>query len=487
MSEYKRSRRSFLKGVGAAALALPCFRLLQRSAIGDPGTPPLRFAAIVHEHGRAIEFWRPGDGFNISYKNSSLQPFDDVAMFGRSLREKLLVIEGLDMLPEIGHNKEPALLSGSRLHVTHQAYTSPECETIDQFLAVANQFGSQTAFSSLYYSRSFRLVFGKGGVEMNPHLSPLDMYNEVFGRFTAPAQNVTAALAKGKSSLDYINGSLKRLQSRLAAPERVVLDQHLTALRQIERRLTSSAVSCALPEAPNPALMPVGLENLDRGTLFNRLALDIVGEAFACDLTRFAVVCLQVPGEPDDPAEQISATEQDPGVARFDLRDVHQYVAHEYDQSYKFAHFGGRGRFNDSFGVPSRDRQIRLARLTKYYMQHVAGFAARLDERGLLDSSIVVTASDFGDPGVHECMSLPVVMLGGGNGFFKRGQHVKLPGSALDEWDRMGFKKSPGNFMPINRLWVSVAQAFGVQTETFGMTDDPALMRGALTQIHASA
>ena len=105
MTRRNSTRRSFLRAVGSAFAAVPAsvplYRLLEghvAKAYGE--TLPLRFVGIYHPHGVAAEHFvmRSTDTattFDLKFANSSLTPFDDAATYGKSFKDRLLLIEGL--------------------------------------------------------------------------------------------------------------------------------------------------------------------------------------------------------------------------------------------------------------------------------------------------------------------------------------------------------------------------------------------------------
>ena len=82
---------------------------------------PVSALAAYHPHGIAAEYWalRGSDSetsFDVGYDGCSLQPFDDAATYGKSFKDKLLVIEGLDHLSNAnGHDSAGTILTGSRI------------------------------------------------------------------------------------------------------------------------------------------------------------------------------------------------------------------------------------------------------------------------------------------------------------------------------------------------------------------------------------
>ena len=148
-------------------------------------------------------------------------------------------------------------------------------------------------------------VFGAGGVPLDSIANPQWLFTSLFTNFMPPAQqNAQAAadaLARGKSTLDFVSSSLTSLQNRLAAPEKALLDQHLTAIRQIENRLTAGPQTCSsIPTEPTS-------NSTSNGDYVNSTIIQIFAQAFACDITRFVQMVLA------DPVV-IGSSAQDPGV-----------------------------------------------------------------------------------------------------------------------------------------------------------------------------
>src|SRR4051812_1765999 len=138
MKRLSPTRRAFLRAMGAGMAALPFSRLLENSVAQAAGeTLPLKFITIYHPHGLSAEFWamKGSDtetAFDIAYQDCSLQPFDDAATYGKSFKDKLLVIEGIDHLSNAnGHDSAGTILTGSTISDKRPANSS-----LDQYLAV---------------------------------------------------------------------------------------------------------------------------------------------------------------------------------------------------------------------------------------------------------------------------------------------------------------------------------------------------------------
>lgn len=462
---YESSRRTFLRALGAACVTMPFARLLERSALGDAASgPPLRFVAIRHNHGRPVEFWRPTAGFGIAGTNQSLQPFDDATTYGTSFKNKLIVLDGIDNVVANesnsgGHASTPCMWTGSIATSSGGA----KCESLETYLGVTKGLGNGTLFPTILYGTD---GYGANGVELNAISDPQWLFMTLFANYkpnpTMDAQAQMDAIARGKSTLDFVTGSLTSLQGRLASAEKAKLDQHLTAIRQIENRLTAVQPTCSsIPSMP-------ATSDVTNGDYVNTTVLPMLAEAIACDLTRFIQVTLSDPGSP------IASSTQDPGVnpplplawpakgqtcsddpsASTDCD--HMNVAHTYMTSSPFK-LGGGGSAADI------TTQIRLARLNKYFNSQIAMFMQLLSQYGVLDSTLMMTMSDVGNPSLHDCAGLPTLLLGGANGYFKMGQNVVLSKSTAQ-----------------NAVFVSIANAFGVPITQYGVSNNASTMAGPL-------
>lgn len=457
-SRQRCGRREFLAhalGLGAGLAPL----LGGLLAAGPLGAEPAartararRFIGVYAPHGRALEYWVPGPGFDLRYENCSLQPFDDDRTYGRSFREQIVVIEGLDLSAGIeagtvGHEGARALLTGSAADGSNAS--------IDQFLAVERGLGTATAHSSLVLGVGnddtdigSNISYLGGGRPLPKRIDPSEVYDRVFGELILPADADAAARVRARreqqrSSLDFLNGQLEALERRLPPAETARLDQHLTAQRELERRLQKFELACRLPERPQR------FERVRAGSgaaryfdAITNLQIDLLAQALACDVTCFGTLFLN----------DLSRTRLLEGMPE----DIHFEVSHRY-----------RARDAQQPGRP--ETWLPLARQNRYAYSKVARLLQRLAEQGLLADTLVYASSDMGDPARHSSSSLPTVLAGG---VFAGGRHISLNGLEKGDAGRAH-----------NHLLVSICQAFGVETERFGQARNPAIVSGALTEL----
>jgi hypothetical protein len=93
-----------------------------------------------------------------------------------------------------------------------------------------------------------------------------------------------------------------------------------------------------------------------------------------------------------------------------------------------------------------------LRKVEHYQLLQLAKFLTKLDKAGLLDTTQVLFGSGMGDGSAHTNKNLPVLLAGGG---YKHRTHVILPAEA-------------GKRIPLSNLYLSMAQRFGVETDSFG-------------------
>ncbi|WP_438001668.1 DUF1552 domain-containing protein [Sorangium sp. So ce185] len=477
----RSTRRSFLRAVGAGLATLPFVNMLGDSVAQAGGEAlPLKFVTIYHPHGISAEYWamRAGEtetSFDIAYENCSLQPFDDPATYGRSFKDKILVVEGIDHLSNAnGHDSAGTILTGSRIDGK-----KPLNVSLDQFLAVEKGLGADTRITSVALGVGMdgadsgqTLSFGAGGAPLPKIIDPVEAFDLLFAGLVVgddPEAQARAARQRelGQSVIDFVRGDINRLRTRLAPAEQQKLDQHLTSLRELEKQIAGPAAggqACALPPQPDASKFP-SLKQYNGGEpYFDAITdahIDLLAQALACDITRFATLFMNDLAYEGNPL----------GLPT----DNHGSVAHTYDAS-PVGKGGWPGEGNPATWVP-------LARFNRYSYSKIARLMQRLDELGVLDSTLIYASSDMGNPALHSTRNVPTLLAGGANGKFRMGRRIKLRPDCPADAPFCG--ENDATFSPTtnSRILVSIAQAFGVEVESFGSQPDPKLTTGALSEL----
>jgi hypothetical protein len=182
------------------------------------------------------------------------------------------------------------------------------------------------------------------------------------------------------------------LQRSLDAADRARLGDYLESVREIERRVQKmEAQDLSTLELPD---VPVGTTFDQRVTLM----FDMIALAYQANLTRVFSFMMA--------AEGSNMTYNHIGVSDA----FHPLSHHQNDKA----------------------RKERLVRIQTYHSQAFAKFLARLaampdGDGSMLDHSILLYGSNMSNSNAHDEFPLPTLVLGGGAGRIKGGQHLKYP------------------------------------------------------------
>jgi hypothetical protein len=475
-----RNRRAFLQGVGASAALLPFLRLVETSRAQSEGEAlPQRFIGLYHPHGIAAEhFTRREDetetSFALDYPNSPLQPFDDAVTYGKSFKDKLVVIEGIDLLSEANaHDSAGAILTGSR--IIGGSGGSPENSSLDQFLAIEHGLGAETLIPSVALgvgnaalSARESLSFGPGGGPISKIIDPVFAFDFMFKHAIVAADPAAQVLLErerklGQSLIDFAYDDVQRLRANVGSIEQQKLDQHLDALRALEKKYQRlSESTCSPPTRPSdfPSL-EVGNGGEPHFDAIADLHIDLLALAMGCDITRFATLVLGDLSYADNPL----------GLPE----DNHAGMAHTYTAS-------PIGSSGNPVGDGLPETWDLLAKFNRYAYGKVARLMQRLDDAGILDSTLIYASSDMGNPAAHSTRNVPTVLAGGANGKIRMGRRIQYrtdcPLGTYCEPSGSDYETVPNN-----RLLVSIAQAFGVEVDEYGSQLNPGNAQGTLAEL----
>lgn len=449
-------RRRFLQCLGACAASVP---VLASRVFAAPASvvqrPPLRFVGVFMPHGVVAEYYRPGDGFNLRDGKCLLSAFDDPERFGRSFRDVVLPIDGIDLtagieMGTVGHDASRVILTGSGARGTNAS--------LDQYLAVECGLGAESPVTSLVLGvgtddtgLGFNLSYGRGGVPVPKLIDPSVVFDELFGKVLTgeQASELEQRRRVGKSVLDAVRIERSALVRLAPASERHKLEQHQTALREVEKRLLPPSRECGMPQRPDRSTFPALRSSAGAEPYFDvitNLHLDLVARAFACDLTRFVTIYLG----------DLTRSPLNLGLPA----DIHMDVAHRYE-----ARRAGRP------GNPASWEALAVQ--NRYTYGQIAGLMQRLDVVGVLEDTVILAQSDMGDTSMHSSRNVPTLIAGGCGGHFALGRFLDLRTA-----------KTEGQMLPNNRLLVSIAQAFGAPISRFGSSPNPETPIGRLEALY---
>jgi hypothetical protein len=499
----KATRRSFLKAVGTAAAALPFFKMLEHNVVrADGGALPLRFVGFGKMHCTTPLFYARQSGetntsFDISYADCPLRVFDDKATYGYSFKNNLIVFEGFDYavgeVDPSGNSMHVPMhgalgmgLTGSSASGGSGMSWNMQNASLDQLLAA--KYGDATRFRSVELfvdphlgglSSYDCIAFGDGGKPLDALTKPTDIWDKYFAQLVVPQDPQAQAQAMrrrqiGASILDFVMGDIQRLNSRLAGAEKQKLDQHLTAVRGLEKALQgggSVAAQCVAPPRHNPTgnsnpsddylvsnLYNGGAPYYDKVCNFN---IEALAQILICDLTRFATFVLPpISGEgiPSTQVPVLDGSGTELGAAHTDLplpQNFHDSLAHKSSSKTLLV-------------------QQSVASMNRYFYGKIATLMQRLADAQQLDNTLILCVDEGGHGAEHSTANVPILLCGGANGTLQMGKRVVAPGKTA----QVGARPTGDKLVAHNSILVAVANAFGANLSSFGTCANSAYTAG---------
>ena len=425
-------RRTFLQGMGAA-LALPVLDSMT-PALSAAAQPPTRLAFIYHPVGMIMDRWTPkaeGANFEFTPAMKALEPF----------RENLNILTGLAQVQGRALGDGPgdhAREGATWLTGVHpkRSETNLGCGISADQIA-AREFGKQTQLASLEISLESPGLAGAcdqnyscaytntvswktESVPLPMETNPRVIFERLFGEggSSDPAER-RAGLMKQRSILDYVAGSIDRLQTELGPRDRSKLSEYLEAIRDIERRIQKAERQSAelkLPEMARPTGAPDTFEE------HAQLMIDLQAIAYQTDMTRVITFMFGRAGS-NRPYRSIG------------ISDGHHSLTHHMNDPEKIG----------------KVSQID-AHLVKTFALYLEKMKSTPDGVGgtLLDNMMVCYGSSLGDANIHTHHDLPIA-LAAGTRYFKGNRHLRYAPET-----------------PLNNLFVKMMGQAGVPCDRFG-------------------
>ena len=461
--KFSLSRRAMLKGAGVT-MGLPLLEAMLPRRAFAAGEKPLRFVVVFAPHGMHMPGWTPkqtGSGYALT---PILQPM-------AGLQGDFNVVSGLANYPASITTKEfagshargaGALLTQSPLRFT----ASKDIQngiSLDQ--VIANHIKSQTRLPSLElgvvsgsatgncedgYSCAYlhNISWNSPTTFMPKETKPRALFDRLFtGGLTnpspapspaAPTPVDTKALRYRKSVLDLVSEETKRLSRRLGSRDRAKMDEYLTSVGELQRRLDEFEKQNTAPKPVAAACTPGTPPSDAKPESYEqhlKLISDLIVLAFQCDTTRV-----------------VTFMQEDPFNSRsFSFLGV---SGNHHDIS----HHGGDSK------KTSAQQTINTFEVTQFaYLVDRLKQVQEAEGESLLYNSIVLFTSEFGDGDDHYHWDLPMLVAGNAGGRFATGRHIAYPHRG---------KGGPANKedMPMANLFLNVLAAYGIETPTFGTT-----------------
>ena len=429
-------RRTFLRGMGAA-IALPVLDAMT-PAFAAPARAaakgPLRLAFTYVPNGITMADWTPrgeGAGFEFTRVLKPLERFrgDTVVLSGLAHRNGNALGDG----PGDHARAAASYLTGVHPRKTAGADIQNGI-SVDQI--AARHVGTETRFPSLElgcddsrtvgncdsgYSCAYTnsLAWRGPSTPMPPETNPRLVFERLFGDIdtSLPPEVRARRLRHRRSILDLVVERTSRLSADLGPSDRRKLDEYLSSIREIERRIDQAEqdLTGLTPSIDKPTGIPVQYAD------YVKLMFDLQLVAFQTDLTRVVTMMMGREGS--------MRTYPEIGVP---------------DPHHPLTHHRGNAEWIE-----------RVTKVNTLHMELFAGFVEKLkntpDGDGtLLDSSMIVYGSGLSDGNRHTHEDLPVLIVGHG-GNLRLGSHIVYPKGT-----------------PMTNLYLTLLDRMGVQEEQIG-------------------
>jgi hypothetical protein len=442
MTAVRLSRRALLRGAGAA-IALPLLDamldrrgLLQGVAHAQGTTRPRRLVTFFYGDGTLYSQRGAGDIFTPATTGAGYTPSPALGALGdvigdvnaiTGLTNTAAAMSGFDV--GCSHRQMAGAIIAGRPIRSESQVGGP---SVDQVAAA--QLGGATRLPSIPIAiweassrfnmpLSVNLSWNASGSPVPPRRDARLLFRDLFGT-TAPTttpSDADIAMRGRQSVLDQVQRDIMRLQTRLGARDRQALDQHLTAVREVERTLQAPAPTCM-----RPATEPRAGESTEATRLAQiDTMLRLLVLAMQCDLTRFA-------------SFQLTPVANDTALPWLSLGGSQHEISHD------------------------SSRRDEILRYTRWQFEQFAALlrlmkAVPEGDGTLLDSTLAVMFSEIGDGELHDAR-MPILLGGRGGGMVPTGRHIRYPEGT-----------------PVNRLFATMLRVVGVENARFGIDGDEPL------------
>jgi hypothetical protein len=435
ITKTRVSRRLVLRGFGAA-LALPVLDAMvpALTAAAKTGAAPVKRLGVFYvPNGMSMPYWFP----------KTEGPLTELPPTLRSLaafKDRVLLCGGLADEPanRVKGGGDHARSAGTFLTGVPYKLTSGAdvygAVSMDQ--VAAKELAKETQLGSLELGIESNAMLGScdGGASCaytntiawaNP-TTPLPIENDpraVFERLfgTSGSTDRGARLARieqDRSILDYVNEQLRRLQKSIGPQDKVRVDEYLTSVRDVERRIQMAEEQNAreLPVVDQPIGIPADYQE------HARLMMDMLALAYQTDLTRVSTFML---------AKEVSGR----SYPEIGVGDSHHPVSHHQDEPAKLE---------------------RLHRINEYHFRQFAYLVEKLSklpegDGTMLDHTLFLYGTGISDSNTHFHDDLPIALVGGKAAGIKGGRYIRYAKGT-----------------PLTNLHLTILENMGVPAETIG-------------------
>jgi hypothetical protein len=431
------SRRTVLKGLGVS-VALPLLEAMMPKLAWGKGVAevfPTRLAFCYVPNGVNNREWFPNATGREFELPSTLQPVEPY-------REKLLVLSGLTCDKARANGDGPgdharamsAFLTCKQPRKTQGADIRVGI-SVDQ--VAAQNIGNRTRFPSLEigiepgrqaggcdsgYSCAYssNISWRSENTPQAKETNPRAVFDRLFAGAIRQETDANRARREryNQSILDFVMEDANQLNNRLGVNDQRRMDEYLSSLRDVERRITTAHVVGANGQ---PTMQRPGSNNGNYRDHLRTMA-DLLVLALQADLTRISTFVFANEGS-------------NRNYRIIDVAEGHHDLSHHQNNTEKLA---------------------KIARINRFHVEQFAYLLSKLNgtaegEGTLLDNCMVLYGSGNGDGNRHNHDELPVLLAGKGGGTLNTGRHVRYSRNT-----------------PIANLYLELLERMDTTVESFG-------------------
>ncbi|NNM29954.1 MAG: DUF1552 domain-containing protein, partial [Akkermansiaceae bacterium] len=433
----KTSRRTFLRGLGGAALSLPWMESL--AAAPPAAGIARRMAHFYVPIGVVRRGFFPGESDDVIPKgnlgnvmkslgkqnpNFEARALDELTPTMQPLepfKDRINLITGMDRVFQNGTDVHAQcascyLSSAEPYSIEQSAW--PLDRTLDHL--VADRIGANTPFPTLEFSCNthrdnkesiyFDNISWYGTGHLAPSIrDPRQMYRRLFS---------TRENERYRDVTDLVLEDARSMRRDLGASDSEKFEEYLDSIRSIETQMDRlEAMRSELSEVdfdePPEAYLPRGE--------FIRLMGDLMVVALQTGLTNVATFMV--------------------GPER-------------WDTPYMFDGLFDKPRSHHGMSHNQTKMINDLLEVDRFHMEQYAYLLEKMaaieeaDGSSLLDNTLFTYGSGLGDGSTHQYNDLPIIVAGSGGGTFTTGRHINMPEGT-----------------PLANLWLTQARSLGVPME----------------------
>jgi hypothetical protein len=430
MAKWKKlNRRSVLKGLAGATLALPLLEAMGEDVVQQT---PRRFCAIYTANGMSlpksanqIDDWRwfpKSTGADFTFGNSTkpLSPFRKNISFMGGLQHAAGIKSDPHVCSDMWltgaplHNPKPGTYNSVGLDQVVAQHTKQFCRQPSLVLSIDAGVG--------FLSRTGTISYNAQGNPIPAENNPRRVFDRLFRGDQTKIETEQNNLQKRIRLVDAVLENARALNRQLGKSDRAKMDQYLTSLNEVELRLIASQKWVDIPlKQQDYSHLDLSVTSTGEPHEYYRNMFDLIALAFDADITRSVAFMLN---------REDGMGISDTFPLKLGLSSTHHQLSHAND----------------------KNGQLNFAKYDHFLSEQLAYFFGRLeqfqDHQGsVLDNSIVLFGS--GASTTHNPRKLPTLVAGGSNMGLTHGTY----------WSQ--------DATPMANLHLSILRSMGIEQASF--------------------